>query len=75
MRSSISGKIPKRSESVFPNKIEFHFDLTPGCPRLCSEAIFVFQSNRRLMQRRDEQGRGGKSGGPATELLGADGHF
>jgi hypothetical protein len=35
------------------------------------EAIFRLQSNRRLMRPRDEQGRGGKSGGPATEILGA----
>jgi hypothetical protein len=32
MRSPISVKIPKRSESAFPNKRTFHFDLTSGWP-------------------------------------------
>jgi hypothetical protein len=32
MRSPISVKIPKNSESAFPNNRIHHFDLTSGCP-------------------------------------------
>jgi hypothetical protein len=67
MRSLISVKIPKGSESAFPTKRIFHFDLTSGWPH----AFRTQFSNQivRVMRRRDEQGRGGKSGGSATELL------
>ena len=68
MRSSISAKIPKRSETAFPNRESFTLICLLA---VVMEAIFRLQSSRRLMQPRDEQGRGGKSGGPATEILGA----
>jgi hypothetical protein len=61
MRSPISVKIPKRSKSAFPNKRVFHFDLTSGWTH-AFEAQFSFYRIDRAMRRRDEQGRGGKSG-------------
>ena len=42
MRSPISVKIPKRSESAFPNKRIFHFDLISGWPPCVWNPIFLF---------------------------------
>jgi hypothetical protein len=45
MRSPISVKIPKRSESAFPTKRIFHFDLTSGWPHaLGTEFSFSIKS-------------------------------
>jgi hypothetical protein len=57
MRSPISVKIPKSSESAFPNKRIVHFDLTSGWPHAFGMR-FLNQIVR--MRRRDEQGRGGE---------------
>ena len=67
MRSSISAKIPKRSETAFPNRESFTLICLLA---VVMEAIFSgLQSNRRLVRNpRDEQGRGGKSGGPAIKF-------
>jgi hypothetical protein len=45
MRSPISAKIPKGSESAFPNKRVFDFDLTSGWAH-AFETQFSFLSNR-----------------------------
>jgi hypothetical protein len=66
MRSPISVKIPKRSESAFPNKRTFHFDLTSGGPHGFGTQFSI--KSLRVMRRRDKQGRGGKGGGVSTEL-------
>jgi hypothetical protein len=68
MRSSISAKIPKRSETAFPNRESFTLICLLA---VVMEAIFRLQLNRRLMQPRDEQGGEGESGGRATGLLGS----
>jgi len=54
MRSPISVKIPKRSESAFPNKRIFHFDLTSGWPH----AFGAMRRPRRAGQGREEWGIG-----------------
>ena len=42
MRSPISVKIPKRSESAYPNKRIFHVDLTSGWPHAFGTQFFEF---------------------------------
>ena len=46
MRSPISGKIPKRLESAFPNKKGIPIGSTSGWPRMCLERNFLFYQIR-----------------------------
>ena len=62
MRSPISVKIPKRSESAFPNK-GYSTLITSGWPH----AFGTQFSNQIRVMRRAGQGREGKGGGSATE--------
>jgi hypothetical protein len=77
MQSLTSVKIPKKSESAFPNKENFTliFDLTPGCPRMCSEAIFVFNQIVDRCSAATSRVGEGTVGGPATELRGVSSYF
>ena len=72
MRPPISVKIPKRSESAFPNKRVFHFDrFLAGRMRLERNFPFYQSSDRCGVATSRGQGKGGESEDRQLELLGS----